>query len=175
MNSISRRLFSVSYSCASNPRVWLTVSHNDNKVGDLVFELYANRNPDHAAHFQSLANGNEGRSYVGAEFNRGMAGLGVCAGKLEEENYGVEGVWNPDGDLTMRHHKRGILSATIDGTNRTGSEFMITFGEASMLNGSQTVLGELVEGDSVLAEIEKHVDRHGNVASGLKISASGSK
>lgn len=51
MNTISRKLFSYNYRCASNPRVWLSVAHNDNKIGDLVFELYANRNPDHAAHF----------------------------------------------------------------------------------------------------------------------------
>ena len=37
------------------------------------------------------------------------------------------------------------------------------------------MLGELVEGDHVLAEIEKHVDRHGNVASGLKIVDGGNK
>ena len=66
-----------------------------------------------------------------------MAGLGIYAGRHEEENFGADGsTWNTDGDLTMRHYKRGILSATIDGTNRTGSEFMITFGEANMLNGS---------------------------------------
>ena len=52
---------------------------------------------------------------------------------------------------------------------------MITFGEAHMLNGSQTVFGELVEGESVLAELEKHVDRHGKVAEGLTIHQGGMK
>jgi len=48
---------------------------------------------------------------------------------------------------------------------------MITFGEAAFLDGYQTVFGELVEGDQVLAEIERHVDRLGNVKGDLSIVA----
>lgn len=76
-----------------------------------------------------------------------------------------------DGDLTLRHHKRGLLTTTSDGPNHNGGEFMITFGEAAFLDGYQTVFGELVEGDQVLAEIERHVDRLGNVKGDLSIVA----
>lgn len=113
----------------------------------MVFELYANKQPAYAEHFKTmLAGTQDGKSYIGSSFNKGMAGLGVMAGEIDEENNGAYGVWNPDGDLSLRHHKRGMLSATISGTNRTGAEFMVTFGEAHMLNGQQTVFGEIVEG-----------------------------
>jgi cyclophilin family peptidyl-prolyl cis-trans isomerase len=52
---------------------------------------------------------------------------------------------------------------------------MITFNEAAFLDGYQTVFGELVEGEAVLAEIEKHVDRHGKVNGDLSIIAGGQK
>jgi len=104
-----------------------------------------------------------------------MAGLGVIAGRVDEENNGAYGVWNPDGDLNLRHFKRGLLTTTSEGPSRVGGEFMITFNEAAFLDGYQTVFGELVEGSEVLAEIEKHVDRHGKVSENLTIVAGGQK
>ena len=52
---------------------------------------------------------------------------------------------------------------------------MITFGEAHFLDGYQTVFGELVEGDSVLAAIEGKVDRHGKVHDTFTIVGGGFK
>ena len=59
-----------------------------------------------------------------------MAGLGVKAGSLSEENLSAFDVRAPDEDLSLRHAKRGMLSMVNDGPNSNGSEFMITFGEA---------------------------------------------
>merc|ERR1740117_226981 len=168
MNSnIAKRAFSsiYQYGSATNPRVMLSVANNGTKIGDMVFELYENKQPAFADHFQQMV----ADKLVGTSFQSGMAGLGIKAGRLDEENNGIAGAWNPDGDLNMRHHKRGLLSSCSDQNNRNGGEFMITFGEAPMLNGAQTVFGELVEGQSVLDELEKHVDRHGKVAEGLTI------
>ena len=44
-----------------------------------------------------------------------------------------------------------------------------------MLNGYQTVFGELVEGEDVLAKLEAATDRHGSVEGDFTISASGHK
>ena len=52
---------------------------------------------------------------------------------------------------------------------------MITFGESQMLNGYNTVFGELVDGEDVLAKLEAQTDRHGNVAGDWTIAASGHK
>ena len=80
-----------------------------------------------------------------------------------------------DEDLTVRHIKRGQLTAPNDGANSAGSEFTITFGNTSFLDGYQTVFGELVEGDSVLDALEAGCNRHGNVTEDFTIVASGSK
>ena len=180
MNSkqIAKRGFSslYNYSNAANPRVYLTVASGENKLGNLVFELYSDKQPAAVENFKTLMNGTgEGKSYLGSHFTRGMAGLGVVGGRVDSENNGAFGVFNSDGDLNLRHHKRGMLTSTNEGPNHNGGEFMITFGEAAFLDGYQTVFGELVEGDQVLAEIEKHVDRHGAVKGDLSIVAAGPK
>ena len=169
ITQIARRSFSslYNYSNAANPRVSFAVSSGDKKIGDLVFELYSDKQPATVENFKSLLQGAAERTYSGTKFTRGMAGLGIVGGRIDHENNGAYGVLNPDGDLSLRHHKRGLLTTTNEGPNKNGSEFMITFNEAAFLDGYQTVFGELVEGESVLAEIEKHVDRHGAVKGDL--------
>ena len=176
-STISKRGFSslYNYSNSANPRIYLTVASGEHKLGDLVFELYSDKQPVTVENFKTLLQGTADKSYIGTHFTRGMAGLGIVGGRVDHENNGAFGVLNPDGDLNLRHHKRGILTTTNDGPNHNGGEFMITFNEAAFLDGYQTVFGELVEGDSVLAEIEKHVDRHGAVKGDLSIVAGGPK
>ena len=73
-NLVSKRSFSASvfnYSSAANPRVYLTVAQNDQRIGDLVFELYAERQPQTTDSFQALCEGSEGNSYVGSGFHQG--------------------------------------------------------------------------------------------------------
>ena len=114
MNSLTRKTFSsiYNYSSKANPRVWMSVANNGQKIGDMVFELYEDRQPAHADHFKTLVQGTkDGKSYAGSHFHKGMAGLGISAGRLDEDNNGSFGVWNPDGDLSMRHHKRGMLTS----------------------------------------------------------------
>ena len=174
-----RRGFSslYNYSNAANPRVFLSVANGEHHVGDLVFELYADKQATAVENFTTLLEGNgaEGSSYIGSKLNSGMAGLGVVGGDVCEEGFGAFGVWNPEGDLSLRHHKRGMLSTVSQGVHQNGSKFMVTFNEASMLNGYQTVFGELVEGDHVLSQIESATDRHGNVSGDFTIVNGGFK
>ena len=163
------------YSNAANPRVYLTVAKGDQRLGDLVFELYQDRQPQTAESFQALCNGNEGHSYTGTAFHQGLSGFGISGGRIGEENLGAFGMRLQDEDLTMRHNKRGQLTAPNDGENAAGSEFTITFGSAPYLDGYQTVFGELVEGQKVLDALESGVDRHGSINEDFKIIASGSK
>mgnify|MGYP000923648781 CR=1 FL=1 len=50
---------------------------------------------------------------------------------------------------------------------------MITFGEASYLNGYNNVIGELVSGDNLLAQMEEDVCREGKVHGNWSVSQSG--
>ena len=181
----SRQLFNLprrgfaslyNYSNPANPRVYLTVANGDSKLGDLVFELYADRQPATSESFRALCDGAEGgQSFAGSDFHHGLSGFGISGGRMGEENVGAFGLRLQDEDMTMRHNKRGQLTLPNSGENSGGSEFTITFGEASYLDGYQNVFGELVEGHGVLDALEAGVDRHGSVTEDFSIVASGSK
>jgi cyclophilin family peptidyl-prolyl cis-trans isomerase len=179
MNTFQRRAFSAlyKYSSPSNSRVFLTVASGETKIGDLVFELYDDKQAAAAENFKAMVNGSaaNGSSYIGSSFNKGMAGFGIQGGATGEEGYGAFGCFNVDGDLTLRHHKRGMLTTVSKGQHQNGSEFTVTFGAANWLDGYQTVFGELVEGDSVLSQIEAATDRHGKVNGEFTIVAGGMK
>ena len=165
------------YSNPANSRVFLTVSNGDKKVGDLVFELYDDKQPTATENFKAMLDGSaaDGKSYIGSSFHKGFTGFGINAGAVDAEGHGAFGVFNPDGDLTLRHHKRGMLTTVSKGENQNGSEFTVTFAAASFLDGYQTVFGELVEGESVLAALESATDRTGKVNGDFSISAGGMK
>ena len=174
---LQKRAFGLyNYSSPSNPRVFLTVARGEQKLGDLVFELYADRQPNTSENFKALCEGVDGgRSYAGSTFHSGLSDFGISGGRLGEENVGADGTRLSDEDLTVRHVKRGMLTASNDGANSAGSEFTITFGPTPTLNGYQTVFGELVEGEKVLDALEAGVNRHGQVTEDFVVVASGEK
>uniref|UniRef100_A0A7S3CUW5 Peptidyl-prolyl cis-trans isomerase n=1 Tax=Strombidium rassoulzadegani TaxID=1082188 RepID=A0A7S3CUW5_9SPIT len=172
------RMFSYNYSAATNPKVYLEVSRDGQKQGKLVFELFENHSPALALNFAALCQGQEqGRSLVGTHLANGLPGYGVHGGVIEgdEENLGATNARLADENLEMRHFKRGILSLLNDGPHANGSQFLVTFNEASYLNGYNNVIGQLVEGDSVLAQIEQDCDRHTGVKSTWKVEAAGAQ
>ena len=179
----SRQLFNLprrgfaslyNYSNPANPRVYLTVARGEQKVGDLVFELYQEEAPATTESFRALCSGAEGQSYAGSSFHQGLSGFGISGGRMGEENLGAFGVRLQD-ENSLRHMKRGQLTAPNDGENSGGSEFTITFGEAGYLDGYQTVFGELVDGHRVLDALEAGVDRHGQVTEDFRIVDAGQK
>ena len=119
MQTFQRRAFSslTTYTNSANPRAFLTVASGDQIVGKVVFELYGDKQAAAVDNFQALVDGSaaEGRSYVGTSFSTGMPGLGMRGGKTCAEGMGAFGTFNPDGDMTLRHHKRGMLSYVTTG------------------------------------------------------------
>ena len=178
-STMGKRFFSMyNYSAATNPKVFLSVTKDGQSAGNLVFELYENHSPAMAFNFTALCNGtaDKHRSFVGTTFAQGTPGFSVQGGDLhEDENLGAGCARLPDENLEMRHHKRGLLTMVNDGPHANGSQFAITFSEASYLDGYQNVVGELVEGDGLLKEIEDTCCRQGKVHAKWTISAAGQK
>ena len=92
--NFSKRGFSslYNYSNKSNPRVYMTVAQGDKKLGDLVFELYAEQQPATTESFAALCAGAEGQSYAGSSFHQGQSGFGISGGKMGEENVSAFGM-----------------------------------------------------------------------------------
>ena len=61
------------------------------------------------------------------------------------------GEFDPD----LSHNKRGVVSMANAGPGTDGSQFFITCGPASRLNGKHTIFGKLVEGKSTLSKLER--------------------
>ena len=159
-----------------NPRVFLSISKAGQTVGNLVFELYADRQPQTAQNFVNLCTAKEGGyALAGTSFHHGLPGFGISGGKIGDEDVSSFDVRLPDERLDVRHNRRGLLTTYTQGTNAVGSQFTITFDETPYLDGYQSVFGELVEGESVLKALEQGVDRLGNVKEDFQISAAGLK
>ena len=76
----SRRQFSLyNYSAPTNPKVFLTLSKNGEKLGDLVFELYQNHAPKSTENFLAFVTGQNKfqASYKGTTFTKGFPGIAI--------------------------------------------------------------------------------------------------
>ena len=180
MNSFTaKRSFSAlyNYSCKSNPRVYFSLSRDGAKLGDLVFEVYANHAPRTADNFLAFVKGTAASgSYRGAALTGGFPGIVLTGGRVSEDNAGFDGSRIPDESLNLRHTKRGIISFNNDGENSNGSEFLITLSEtANVLDGYHSVIGELVEGSEVLDKAEQSLNRHGSFDHDIKIEDCGTR
>ena len=60
-----------------------------------------------------------------------------------------------------------------NGPDSNNHEFMVTFGETPWLDGYHVVVGELVEGDNVLTEVESVGSRTGKTKVDIKIEDCG--
>ena len=171
------RMFSYNYANAAHPRVWLDVNRDGQPAGRFVFELYASHSPALVENFTAFITGQSAgqRSFVGSSFSSGTSGLGVVGGKINSCNLGANDQRVADENLEMRHHKRGIVTMVNDGPNTNGSRFLITFGEAHFLNGYHNVVGEVVEGEDLLSQLESATDRSGKIAGSWTVSNCGLK
>ena len=176
---LAKRLFSASlyqYGSKTNPRVFMTLARDGNKLGDLVFEVYENHVPKSAENFLSFVHGNSLGSYKGTSFTKGFPGLVLQGGRVTEDNLSADGSRLVDENLNLRHVRRGTLSYANDGENSNGSEFIVTLGEsANVLDGYHTVVGQLVEGEDVLRKAESSINRHGTLDHTITIEDCGTR
>ena len=169
-------MFSYNYSNPAHQRVWMDVNKDGAHAGRIVFELYDTHAPELAQNFADLCTGHADgqRSYVGTQFYNGVEGHGIFGGKLDDpENWGANMQRNADENLEVRHHKRGMLTMNNDGSHANGSKFMVTFGDASHLNGYHNAIGEVVEGLSLLTDMENTCQRYGKQTANWEVAGAG--
>ena len=95
---------------------------------------------------------------------------------MTEDNQASDGGRMVDENLNLRHTKRGVISLTNDGENANGSEFVIALSDtANVLDGYNSIVGELVEGQDVLDKAESSLNRHGSLDHSIKIEECGTR
>ena len=167
------------YRDPKNPKVFLTVSREGQPLGKMVFELYKNHCPKTAENFRSLCAGDnkQGYTYKKSHFHRIISGFMAQGGDFTNGNgtggLSIYGAKFADENLKLRHTKRGMLSMANAGPNTNGSQFFITFAPTDWLDGYHCVFGELLEGESILRQLELSGTRSGTPTSKIVIDECG--
>lgn len=172
--NFNRKVFSTTlsslfkYSDPSNPKVFFKLSKNNTELGNLVFELYKNKCPITVKNFMLYCNPQNSNqvSYKNSVIDRITKGYCLQAGNLENVNK-----YNnySDENLNLKHTKRGVITMDNQGPDTNLTRFMVTFTETPWLDGYHNVIGELVEGDNVLTEVENSGTREGTPNAEIRI------
>lgn len=117
--------------------------------GDIVLELFAKDVPRTVNNFVFLAR--EG-FYDNTTFHRVIAGFMAQGGDPTGTGRGGPGCTFAD-EFNKHAHTAGALSMANAGPNTNGSQFFITYGPQTHLNGHHSVFGRLISGMDVLEQL----------------------
>jgi peptidylprolyl isomerase len=130
--------------------------------GLIVLSLEYERTPMSTANFVGLAEGtiindvfSEGIPYFdGSKFHRVVPGHVIQAGIPAIQTESQPGYMFPNEiSPELSHNRAGVLGMANGGPHTNGSQFYITLGDRSYLDGDYTVFGEVVEGMDVVNAI----------------------
>lgn len=137
------------------------------KYGDVIIALRPDIAPKHVERITALANDG---FYDGIVFHRVIDGFMAQTG--DPTGTGTGGSDLPDvvAEFSDEPYVRGTLGAArSQNPNSFNSQFFVTFGETSSLNGKYTVFGHVLEGMEHIDSIKKGAGRNGSVTDPDKI------
>jgi len=163
-----------------NPIVFMDINVAHERLGRVVFELFADEVPKTAENFRALCTGEKGVGektgkplhYKGSLFHRVIKDFMIQGGDFEkgdgtggESIYGHkfddEGLDSEQGPL--KHDRFGLLSMANSGPNTNGSQFFITTSSPAHLNGKHVVFGRAIKGMGLIKEIGEMKTETGDI------------
>lgn len=119
------------------------LAYLDLKTGRVTIELRPDLAPKHVARLKELISSGY---YDGLKFHRVIAGFMAQTGCPEGTGYGGSGQ-KIKAEFTDAPYVRGTCGMARSANPDSGdSQFFITFGDASFLEGQYTVWGNVIEG-----------------------------
>ncbi len=119
--------------------------------GDFVIQLYANQAPLAVNSFIFLA---QQGWFNGVTFHRVIPDFVAQAGDPTGTGYGGPG-YGFDNEISpnLKFDKAGVVGMANAGAGTNGSQFFVTYGPASDLDGDYTVFGQVIQGMDVVSNL----------------------
>ncbi|KAG2177390.1 hypothetical protein INT44_007901 [Umbelopsis vinacea] len=149
-----------------NPRVFFDIDIDGQRLGRIVFELFADEVEQTAENFRALCTGEMGLGkvssmplhYRGSIFHRIIKGFMCQGGDFTRRNgSGGESIYGatfPDENFKRKHTTHGLLSMANRGPSTQSSQFFITTRPTPHLDGKHVVFGRVVSGFEVVEAME---------------------
>ncbi|KAL5061183.1 hypothetical protein RYX36_032787 [Vicia faba] len=169
---------------SKNPKVFFDILIGKNKAGRVVMELFADAVPKTAENFRALCTGEKGIGqlgkplhFKGSGFHRIIPDFMCQGGDFTRGNgTGGESIYGSkfaDENFSLKHTGHGILSMANSGPNTNGSQFFICTSKTQWLDGKHVVFGKVVDGYSVVQEMEKVGSQNGRTSEPVVIDDCG--
>ena len=120
------------------------------KGGQFVIQLYADKAPKTVNSFVFLA---RDKFFDGVTFHRVLTGFMAQSGDPTGTGRGGPGYEFENEDSDLSFDQAGVVAMANAGRDTNGSQFFITFGPATHLNGGYTIFGQVSEGMDVVSAI----------------------
>ena len=118
--------------------------------GDIVIGLFADKAPIAVNNFVFLAR--QGW-FDGVTFHRVLPGFMAQAGDPSGTGFGGPGYAFVNEDTGIKFDRPGLVAMANAGADTNGSQFFITYGPASHLDGGYTIFGEVLRGMEVVEKL----------------------
>ena len=141
----------------------------DTKDGRVTIRLRPDLAPKHVAQIKTLV---RRKFYDGLVFHRVIDGFMAQTGDPKGNGTGGSDLPDIPGEFTKKaSFQRGVVGmARASSPDSANSQFFITFGDASFLDGQYTIVGEVTSGMDVVDKIKKgDKARNGTVSQPDKI------
>ncbi|QRG38699.1 hypothetical protein FDK38_003116 [Candidozyma auris] len=145
-----------------NPVVFLNVSKAGSPLGRIKIELFAEQLPRTCENFRQFCTGEYKRNqrpigYKGCKFHRIIKDFMIQGGDFEKGNgkgtMTIFGKSTFDDEGFPFDHKKYSVSMANSGPNTNGCQFFICTEDAPHLDGRHVVFGRVVDGFSVVDEL----------------------